>query len=214
MGHRGSVTAEHPYPYLERPEVVALVPVADRLLDVGCGRGGFGSALRRAGRVRDLWGIEPHPDAADEAKAHFDHVITGTYPDDLPDGERFDVVVFNDVLEHMIDPGRALERTRQILTPDGRVLVSIPTIRYWPVLWDLVVRGRWTYTETGTLDRTHLRFFTRASAIALLETAGYQVERIERGDYRLEHAGRFNLRFRLLPEEMRTLQYLLLARAN
>jgi len=209
-----SLSVDHPYPFLERPEVVALIPPARRLLDVGCGRGGFGFALRRGSRrVDELWGIEPHPEAAEEAKTHFDHVITGMYPDDLPAEERFDVVVFNDVLEHMPDPWGALESTRGILTPEGRVVASIPNIRYWPILWDLVVRGRWTYTDTGTLDRTHLRFFTRGSALALFRDAGYDVERVERG-YRLEqHGGRFNRRFLLLPSELRTLQFLIVARA-
>lgn len=203
---------KHPYPFLERPEVVALVPEAQRLLDVGCGRGGFGSRLRQTGRVVELWGIEPHPEAAEEARVHFDRVITGVYPDDLPAEERFDVVVFNDVLEHMLDPWDVLSRTRRNLQPDGRVIASIPNVRYWPVLWDLVVRGRWTYTETGTLDQSHLRFFTRASAVELFRRAGFEIERVERG-YKLERAGRRSRKYAALPEEMRTLQYLFVARA-
>jgi len=204
----------YPYPFHERREVVGLVPPADRLLDVGCGRGGFGYAVREAAvRVRELWGIEPSPDAAAEAQRHFDRVITGMYPGDLPeDTGKFDVVVFNDVLEHMVDPWSVLEHTREsVLAESGTVLASLPNIRFWPALWDLVVHGHWTYTNTGTLDRTHLRFFTRHEMINLFTTTGYEVKSITAG-YTLGHGGLRDRRYRLMPSELRTLQYLITAR--
>jgi len=204
----------YPYPFHERREVVKLVPHADRLLDVGCGRGGFGFAVRTAAApVRELWGIEPSPEAAAEAQSHFDRVITGTYPDDLTeDAGMFDVAVFNDVLEHMVDPWSVLEHTREsVLTEGGTVIASLPNIRFWPTLWDLVVRGRWTYTESGTLDRTHLRFFTRHEMRSLFTTTGYEVQSITPG-YALGSGGLRDRRYRLLPSELRTLQYLIVAR--
>lgn len=204
---------EHPYPFNERPDVVRLIPEVQRLLEVGCSRGGFAAALRRIpGRVGELWGIEPHAGAAEEARKHFDHVITGLYPDDLPATEPFDVIVFNDVLEHMVDPWATLTFTRRILIPGGLVVASIPNVRYWEVIWDLIVHGRWTYTETGPLDRTHVRFFTRSSACELLTTSGYEIERVERG-WQLGWGRRLDRRYLALPSEMRTLQYLIVARA-
>jgi 2-polyprenyl-3-methyl-5-hydroxy-6-metoxy-1,4-benzoquinol methylase len=209
-----SASPRYPYPFYERPEVAALVPPADRLLDVGCGRGGFGYALRAASvPVRELWGIEPSPEAAADAEHHFDRVIIGSYPDCLTeDAGRFDVVVFNDVLEHMLDPWSALEYTRDsVLTERGIVIASLPNIRFWPILWDLVVGGSWRYTETGTLDRTHLRFFTRSEMLNLFTTSGFEAESITAG-YRLGNGGFRDRRYRLLPSELRTLQYLIVAR--
>jgi SAM-dependent methyltransferase len=203
---------DHPYPFDERPEVVRLIPEVQRLLDIGCSRGGFAAALRRIpGRVGELWGIEPNPGAAEQAREHFDHVITGLYPNDLPSTEPFDAVVFNDVLEHMVDPWATLAFTREILAPRGLVVASIPNVRYWEVLWDLVVHDRWTYTETGSLDKTHLRFFTRSSACELLTTSGYEIERVEPG-WQLGRGRRLDWRYLALPAEMRTLQYLIVAR--
>ncbi len=209
-----SASPRYPYPFHERREVVELVPPASRLLDVGCGRGGFGHAVRAAhAPVGELWGIEPSPEAAAEAENHFDRVIRGSYPNDLTEGVgKFDVVVFNDVLEHMVDPWAALERTRErVLSDDGVVIASLPNIRYWPVLWDLVVRGSWTYTDTGTLDRTHLRFFTRTEMLDLFATSGFEVQSVTAG-YSLGNGGLRDRRYRLLPSELRTLQYLLVAR--
>jgi SAM-dependent methyltransferase len=204
----------YPYPFYERREVVELVPPADRLLDVGCGRGGFGYAVRAAALpIRELWGIEPSPEAAAEAESHFDRVITGTYPEDLTgDAGRFDVVVFNDVLEHMTDPWAVLEHTRElVLAESGVVIASLPNIRFWPILWDLAVRGHWTYTETGTLDRTDLRFFTLNGMLNLFTSSGFEVQSITPG-YAVGDGGFRDRRYRLLPSELRTLQYLIVAR--
>lgn len=107
----------------------------------------------------------------------FDEVIEGYFPDAL-DGrsERFDLITFNDVLEHMLEPEDALRISRRFLEPHGRVLAAIPSIQYAPVVLRLL-RGRWDYTESGTLDRTHVRFFTRATMTEMFGKAGYRIER-------------------------------------
>ena len=84
------------------------------------------------------------------------------------------MVCFNDVLEHVVDPWQLLRDTHGFLTPTGQILAAIPSIQYAPVMWKLV-HGRWDYGDTGTLDRTHLRFFTRATMIEMFQGAGFQV---------------------------------------
>lgn len=71
-----------------------------------------------------------------------------------------------------------LERVRADLTTGGTVVAAIPSIEYAPVVRDLL-GGRWDYADTGTLDRTHVRFFTRATMIEMFERAGYDVQSIE-----------------------------------
>lgn len=165
-----------------RREILPLLPRdVGSVLDVGCGRGGFGVSLREAlGPSARLVGVEAVAAAADVARrgGAFDDVVTGYFPQALVQrSERFDLVSFNDVLEHMVDPWAALSATHSVLTPQGRVLAAIPNVRYAPVLADLL-RGRWTYTESGVLDRTHLRFFTKASMLALFHDTGFRVEAI------------------------------------
>jgi hypothetical protein len=41
-----------------------------------------------------------------------------------------------------------------------------------------LLRGKFEYVDAGILDRSHLRFFTKASAIDLLESAGFKVEQV------------------------------------
>ncbi len=168
-------------PFLERTEVLGFVPDEARtLLDVGCSRGGFGHALRRRGRVRVLWGVEADAEAAAAAAPYYDELVVGLFPEALEGrSQQFDCVVFNDVLEHIADPWAALQSATARLRPGGAVVASIPNVRFLPVLHKLVVRGEWTYTDTGVLDRGHLRFFTKRSMVELFRSSGLEVERVE-----------------------------------
>jgi 2-polyprenyl-3-methyl-5-hydroxy-6-metoxy-1,4-benzoquinol methylase len=164
----------------DRPEMLELVPAsAQRVLDVGCATGRFGASLRAAYPRMELWGIDPTPPPADRPQAYQTRLV-GQFPDGIADGERFDCIVFNDVLEHLVDPWAALERTHSHLLPGGVIVVSIPNVRHIWVLHDLIFHGRWDYEEKGLLDRTHLRFFTRSTAIELLQSTGYAVDTVKR----------------------------------
>lgn len=162
-----------------RPEMLSLIPPSShRVLDVGCGTGEFGAAIKHVVGA-EVWGVEPFASAAATAATKLDGAIHSAFPTthELPD-HTFDCVVFNDVLEHMLDPEAALHAARRLLTPDGVVIASIPNIRHFPTLWRLVVQGDWTYRDCGTLDKTHLRFFTKSSIAALFTSCGYTVDRL------------------------------------
>jgi hypothetical protein len=74
----------------------------------------------------------------------------------------------------MVDPWRALSDIKPFLSHDGVVVASIPSIQYLPVSLRAVA-GRWTYTDEGTLDRTHLRFFTKSTMREMFEAAGFDI---------------------------------------
>jgi SAM-dependent methyltransferase len=163
-----------------RDDVLPYVPPrVRRVLEVGCGRGGFGRSLRdQLGPEAVLVALEPVESQAAIARAAgaFDRVHTGYYPEDLPSEEEpFDLICFNDVLEHIVDPWSVLRRAAQHLGVEGRVLAAIPNVQHGPTVARLL-RGRWDYEETGILDRTHVRFFTRATALDLFRSTGYVVE--------------------------------------
>ena len=167
------------YGVAEREEVAEFIPHEARsALDVGCSEGGFGSSLRKAlGNDAHLVGVEAMPKAAARALelGSFDEVVAGYFPEVLAGrDQRFDLITFNDVLEHMYAPQEALEAARDMLTPNGQVLACIPNVQYAPVVWSLL-RGRWDYTSHGVLDRTHVRFFTRQTMVEMFESSGYRV---------------------------------------
>ena len=161
-----------------RREVVDHLPPGRLVLDVGCNRGAFGEEVKRRDPARLVYGIEPS-DAARFAAARLDEVVQGSYPDDIPsDWGPFDVITFNDVLEHMEDPWGVLAKTQAYLSPGGHVMAVLPNVRYIEVVIDLVLRGRWRYTDIGVLDRTHLRFFTRESMEDLFRSRGFTLETV------------------------------------
>lgn len=164
------------YSDFEREEMLPFVPVKGRILDVGCNKGGFGAHLKARGA--EVWGVEPDMDCAAIAATRLDRVIHGRYPEDIPAGTTFDCVVFNDVLEHMVDPIEVLLATHRLLASSGVIVASIPNVRNLRVVGRLLLRGRWDYADVGILDRTHLRFFTRGTMRELFENTGYRVEQL------------------------------------
>ncbi len=147
-----------------------------RILDVGCNDGSFGNHLKSLRPGVEVVGIEADPDQALKASQVLDKVVVGYFPDCLSqiDG-KFDAISFNHVLEHLADPWGALQACTTVLNPGGRVVGEVPNIRYYEPILELVFRGRWTYQDTGILDRTHLRFFTRSSLRDLLHDSGFEV---------------------------------------
>lgn len=158
-----------------RGEMLPFLPTTLRsLLDVGCASGRFIGAVKERFPDADIWGIDP---VAYDDSGEF-HRVVGRFPDDLPGGLRFDCIVFNDVLEHLVDPWEALRATLPLLAPGGVVVASIPNIRNIDVLRALVLHGRWEYVDRGILDRTHLRFFTHSGITDLFERSGWKVRTI------------------------------------
>jgi 2-polyprenyl-3-methyl-5-hydroxy-6-metoxy-1,4-benzoquinol methylase len=172
--------------YLEtRPDIQALVDArGKRILDVGCAAGELGRAFKHAGAL-EVTGIERSMEAATQAKQLLDRVLVSDVENaDLPlEDETFDWIIFADVLEHTIDPWTALGLYRRYLKGDGRVVASIPNVRFYAVIARLIF-NRWGYRESGILDSTHLRFFTLPTIKAMFKQAGLEIERIER-KYRL-----------------------------
>lgn len=163
-----------------RPEVAALIPpTASYILDVGCGTGALGASLKQTRPVRVI-GVEVDPVAAEAARGVLDAVYIGNIetlelPREVAD---LDAVILADILEHLRDPWALLRRLAPLLAPEGRLIASLPNIRHWSVLAGLL-EGEWTYLPAGILDHGHLRFFTRTSGLALIESAGFRVMRIE-----------------------------------
>jgi len=176
MIRNGATMTTEEYFTHSRPEVRALIPVGARVVvDVGCGAGAMGAALKAERPGVEVRGIEPNAEAAARARPVLDDVATGSGEGSMPVGWPMpDCVVLADVLEHMLDPWKALRHWRSRLGPGGSAVVSLPNIGHWSVL-EALSQGRWDYAEDGLLDRTHLRFFTRATAIEMLEEAGFEV---------------------------------------
>jgi len=211
--------------YLEKNEEYYAVPqkwvsnlidgFALRILDVGCGDGATGALLKQIGKAREVHGVEIVASAAQRAEANLDTVIVGDFENiELPyQPGSFDCILATEVLEHFADPWHAVLRLKSLLRDDGYIIASTPNIRNLTVIWGLVVRGDWHYNESGILDRTHLRFFTKSSFRDMFVQAGLTVEVLEPilMRYKLKYLG--PLLFGVW-RELLTLRYTCRARKN
>ena len=153
----------------------------NRVLEIGCAEGLFGEYLKQHGFAEEVIGIELFPDAANVAQTRLDKVICGDIEVMDHTGislapNSFDYIVCADVLEHLRDPWVIVSWLETLLNGEGRLIVSIPNIRHWSVVFPLLFKGEWTYRTQGILDQTHLRFFTRKSAMDLIQRTGLKIE--------------------------------------
>lgn len=148
-------------------------PVA---LDIGCAGGRLGRQLLDAGLIERCDGIEPHPEAATQAAAQLDRVWNAPFEAGLEQApwSDYDLVIMADVLEHLVDPWRALAELQRRVRAGARLLLSVPNVRHYSVVLPLLFRGRFDYADAGILDRTHLHFFTRANLLEAVNRAGWR----------------------------------------
>jgi 2-polyprenyl-3-methyl-5-hydroxy-6-metoxy-1,4-benzoquinol methylase len=154
------------------------VGAGKRVLEVGCSTGYMSQDLARRGCC--VTGIEVDPVAAERSRAYCQavYVLNLDAPDwiaGLPE-RGFDVVLLADVLEHLVMPDETLLKLRAVLNSDGILVISLPNVVHWVTRLKILF-GQFNYEPWGTLDHTHLRFFTTKTARALIEAAGYRITR-------------------------------------
>lgn len=150
-----------------------------RVLEIGCGYGDTGVEALGRGLCQEYVGVELIERAAREAEKGLTAVLIGDIETiDLPfDDGSFDAVLISEVLEHLRDPWAALRRIVAKLRPGALLMASSPNLCHWRILLDLF-RGRFDYTDVGSMDRTHLRWFTPATYAKMFEEAGVRVEAV------------------------------------
>ena len=162
-----------------RSDVLPHVPRGGTLLDLGGGDGATATAIKKqgiAGRVGVADMVPPRADATLDFAYQGD--LTGPELIERIGEEQgpFDTILCLDILEHFVDPWTIVARLHRILKPGGQIVASIPNVRHYNALTPLLTRGRWDYTDAGILDRTHLRFFVRDTAVSLMTSSGLTLE--------------------------------------
>ena len=148
-----------------RDDVFNLVPDnINKVLDMGCSIGALGEHIKRKNNNVEVVGVETDKQMAKVTKGKIDRVI-------MEDIERinlidyfqynyFDCIIFADVLEHLKDPWAVLKNVTNFLTNSGFIITSIPNVRHYTTIFNLLFRGNWPYRGRGIHDKNHLRFFT------------------------------------------------------
>ena len=171
------------YHALVRQDVFPLVPrMGGTLLDLGGGVGATAARLRELGyadRVGVADRLAHHITSMNLDFRHGGDLEDGDFLDDVISAEGpFQTVLCLDVLEHLRDPWGVVEQLHNALVPGGVIIASIPNIRNYKALMPLLLRNRWALTDAGILDRTHLRFFVKSSAIELMTHSGLMLDKV------------------------------------
>lgn len=154
---------------------IGRIPANSRVLDLGLADGSVAAVLQRMGcRV---WGVDLDEESAEQARKYCEDVVVGDLNDlDLAEcfSTKFDAVLMLDILEHLAAPAAVLRRVGEVLDDRGYGVISVPNVAHVSLRVELL-NGRFTYTDVGLLDRTHLRFFDRAGVDDLMADAGWQI---------------------------------------
>ncbi|MBB4256487.1 MULTISPECIES: bifunctional 2-polyprenyl-6-hydroxyphenol methylase/3-demethylubiquinol 3-O-methyltransferase UbiG [unclassified Bradyrhizobium] len=172
-------TAAQSYYIRSRREIRSLLPSrASRILEVGPGAGFTLAWLKSIYSAATTFGVELNQELEADLKLNADVAMIGDIDDlILRVGSKFDLILLLDILEHVPDPTRTLQAiTRNLLMDGGRVIVSVPNIAHLSVTLPLLFQRRFEYTDSGILDRTHLKFFVEGTAVRLLNDSGLVVK--------------------------------------
>lgn len=195
-----------------RGEVFDLIPNKPRhVLELGCGQGVFGRRIKEK-YGSNVTGIELFDNAAKLAAEVLDKVYNESLETfDFSKLGQYDLIVANDVLEHLSDPWSVVHILKNHLMDDGVFMASIPNVQHHKVLTGLL-KGNWEYTEAGILDKTHLRFFTKKSESELFTENGYKIQSIVA--INIDKINRTNILqriFKALKPDMYVLQFVIIA---
>jgi SAM-dependent methyltransferase len=176
-----SVDPVESYHDLVRVDVFPALPDhVGRVLDFGGGVGATSAALKRAGRAS-------HIVVADQVQSHLrdvDRAYVGDLEDEsfikelIFEAGPFDTILALDVFEHLRDPWRIVQFLHDGLVSNGAIVASVPNVNCHRLVLPLVLHGRWTLTDSGILDRTHIRWFARDGAVELMSAPGLVVEEV------------------------------------
>lgn len=161
-----------------RKDIAPLLPAqADRILEVGAASGATLKWLKSIFPNAVTTGVELNGQMRSALSQNVDRAIIGNIDDNMSSLETYDLILLLDVLEHLDDPLGVLRRLCAKLTDHGTVIVSLPNVAHLSVSLPLLLRREFEYQDAGILDRTHKRFFTETSAVALLNDAGLSVSK-------------------------------------
>jgi SAM-dependent methyltransferase len=149
-----------------------------KVLEIGCGTC---ELVKYFGSQVEYWGIEPCSEACKIARKNTYRIVNSTFDNAYPSLPRgyYDLVIVNDVIEHVIDHEKMLYRISSLLNSNGAIVGSVPNLRHISVLYNLLQKKQFKYAPAGIMDCTHLRWFTMRSLLETLTSCGYRVDKIK-----------------------------------
>lgn len=166
-----------------RYEIEELLPdFSKNVLDIGCGDGSTLNWLKSNNKCKNIYGVEISDASCLKAKKILNDVVNVNVEDDVDlfPGKVFDLILILDTLEHLVNPWNFLKKIKSKLSDNGSIVISIPNVRHYSIIINLFIKGEWEYEESGILDNTHLRFFTKKSLFKIFEKSDLKIIQVKK----------------------------------
>lgn len=175
MFKKNSSVGYNPSVYSPNNIIPGLIEANSSVLDVGCGPGILGKVLKKQKKNCICDGVDISKNFLKQAKRHYSNLYCFDLDQDFSFGrDRYDFIVFADILEHLKRPDLVLKKFKKNLKKDGRVIISLPNVARLENRLSFLL-GKFNYEECGIMHRDHLRFFTLKTGRELIEEAGFEV---------------------------------------
>jgi len=162
-------------PYSMHMRITKLIPGQKKVLDVGCAYGNLAEVMST--NECEVVGVEIDPEAGKNAQKYCKEVVIGDVESIELSSKYinyFDYIIFADILEHLKNPAKVLDKFKKYLKDDGCIVISLPNITNWRIRLKILF-GNFEYEDTGVLDSGHIRFFNEKSAKELLYDSGFEI---------------------------------------
>jgi SAM-dependent methyltransferase len=149
-----------------------------KILEIGAAYGETLFYLKEKGIASEVVGVDLFEDTKNKnLYKTLDHFIFGNIEEIELEKyiNYFDIILLPDVLEHLLEPKKVLNKVSQYVKNDGKIIVSMPNIRHYSALNKIFIKGDFKYEESGLFDYTHLRFYCKKNIIQLIEQSKYKV---------------------------------------
>ena len=158
--------------------IAKIIPEKAKVLDIGAGNGLLANVLLHSHAEVVVDGIEPSAHAAKLASQYYRNFYTGYAQDFFPEIQRenYDYIILADVIEHMPDPLIFLQLLYKHTGASTKIVISTPNVAFGAVRVALM-NGEFRYVDSGLLERTHLRFFTRETLLEMCKKSGFHTEK-------------------------------------
>ena len=151
------------------------------IIEIGSGSGVLAKAIKHRSPATHYIGVELDPEYSILSSRYCDLVLTDNIETPSKELRNFiqttSAIVFSDVLEHLYNPWQTLKFLRSEISNECSIYASIPNIQHWSIIFGLI-SGNFDYADSGLLDRTHIRFFTKKTIISMFNDCGFEVKSI------------------------------------
>jgi len=160
-------------------QIVIQIPSNVTVLDIGAGNGLLGQLFQASGKTIIIDGVEPSDYASQIAKKHYRKLFNGCLSSFVGElkNRSYDYIVLADVIEHIVDPVEFIGEIKSIMHDNTKLIFSIPNVAYGSIRINLLF-GEFQYSDSGILEKTHLRFYTEPTVRDLMNCSGLNIEQL------------------------------------